>query len=104
MPPVKNPFNLTSYGGIIRIRLKGRSLITSSQPAYTSSPVFIYICIIYLLFAKCNTFKIVPALKHLDFSGKSRLVNHVLEICQPKSLVILDFKFSRKERKVLKPQ
>ena len=41
MPPVKNPCVMTSYGGIIRIRLKGRSLITSSQPANTSSPVFI---------------------------------------------------------------
>ncbi len=40
MPPVKN-LRVTSYGGIIRIRLKGRSLITSSQPANTSSPVFI---------------------------------------------------------------
>ena len=33
VPPVKNPCVMTSYGGIIRIRLKGRSLITSSQPA-----------------------------------------------------------------------
>ena len=41
---------MTSYGGIIRIRfehplrriLKGRSLMTSSQPADTSSPVFIF--------------------------------------------------------------
>ena len=41
MPPVKNLSEMTSYGGIIRIRLKGRSLITSSQPAITSSPVFI---------------------------------------------------------------
>ena len=40
MPPVKNPCVMTSYGGIIRIRLKGRSSITSSQPANTSSPVF----------------------------------------------------------------
>jgi len=29
---------MTSYGGIIRIRLKGRSLITSSQPSILSSP------------------------------------------------------------------
>ena len=29
---------MTSYGGIIRIRLKGRSLITSSQPSTLSSP------------------------------------------------------------------
>ena len=40
MPPVKNHCKMTSYGGITRIRLKGRSLITSSQPAVTSSPVF----------------------------------------------------------------
>ena len=31
---------VTSYGGIIRIRLKGRSWSTPSQPANTSSPVF----------------------------------------------------------------
>ena len=43
MPPVKNPCETTSYGGITRIRLKGRSSITSSQPAHTSSPVFIYV-------------------------------------------------------------
>ena len=49
MPPVKNPCVMTSYGGIIRIRLKGRSSVTSSQPAYTSSPVFIYIVIIHSL-------------------------------------------------------
>ena len=30
---------MTSYGGITRIRLKGRSSSTSSQPAHTSSPV-----------------------------------------------------------------
>ena len=47
MPPVKNPCVMTSYGGIIRIRLKGRSLITSSQPANTSSPVFISLNIIH---------------------------------------------------------
>ena len=37
---LKNPCVMTSYAGIIRIRLKGRSSITSSQPAFTSSPVF----------------------------------------------------------------
>ena len=41
MPPAKNLLIMTSYGGIIRIRLKGRSLRTSSQPAFTSSPVFV---------------------------------------------------------------
>ena len=30
----KKSLNMTSYGGIIRIRLKGRSLMTSSQPAH----------------------------------------------------------------------
>ena len=52
MPPVKKSLNMTSYGGIIRIRLKGRSSITSSQPAYTSSPVFICALIIQPLSAK----------------------------------------------------
>ena len=36
----KKSLCMTSYDGIIRIRLKGRSLSTSSQPANTSSPVF----------------------------------------------------------------
>ena len=54
MPPVKNPCIMTSYGGIIRIRLKGRSSITSSQPAYTSSPVFICKSIIPLFFSHFN--------------------------------------------------
>ena len=42
MPPVKNPYILTSYGGIIRIRLKGRSSITSSQPA-SQAPLFLIV-------------------------------------------------------------
>ena len=46
MLPVKNLLMTTSYGGIIRIRLKGRSWMTSSQPASTSSPVF---CSIYYM-------------------------------------------------------
>ena len=46
MPPVKIHL-MTSYGGIIRIRLKGRSSLTSSQPVYTSSPVFSSLKIIY---------------------------------------------------------
>lgn len=49
MPPVKNLSFMTSYGGIIRIRCrncpktisKGRSSRTPSQPASTSSPVFV---------------------------------------------------------------
>ena len=48
MPPVKIHL-MTSYGGIIRIRLKGRSSLTSSQPANTSSPVFTSLKIIYPL-------------------------------------------------------
>ena len=45
----KKSSRMTSYGGIIRIRLKGRSLITSSQPANTSSPVYLikYITVCY---------------------------------------------------------
>ena len=55
MPPVKNPCIMTSYGGIIRIRLKGRSLITSSQPAITSSPVFISFISIHIILQKTST-------------------------------------------------
>ena len=47
---------MTSYGGIIRIRFKGRSSITSSQPANTSSPVFISIIILPLFSKKHNRF------------------------------------------------
>ena len=42
MPPVKNPCDMTSYGGIIRIRLKGRSLSTSSQPAL-QAPLYLFV-------------------------------------------------------------
>ena len=56
MPPVKNLCIMTSYGGIIRIRLKGRSSITSSQPANTSSPVFIPSIILPLFFKKFKRF------------------------------------------------
>ena len=35
----KKSLCMTSYDGIIRIRLKGRSSITSSQPVTTSSPL-----------------------------------------------------------------
>ena len=42
MPPVKNPCVMTSYGGITRIRLKGRSLITSSQPA-SQAPLYLFV-------------------------------------------------------------
>ena len=41
MPPVKNRAEMTSYGGIIRIRLKGRSSITSSQPA-SQAPLYLF--------------------------------------------------------------
>ena len=42
MPPVKNPCIMTSYGGITRIRLKGRSLSTSSQPA-SQAPLYLLV-------------------------------------------------------------
>ena len=42
MPPVKNPCIMTSYGGITRIRLKGRSSVTSSQPA-SQAPLYLFI-------------------------------------------------------------
>ena len=46
MPPVKNPCVMTSYGGIIRIRLKGRSSVTSSQPAIQAPLFYFYTRII----------------------------------------------------------
>ena len=57
MPPAKNLLIMTSYGGIIRIRLKGRSSITSSQPA-VQAPLSIFDCgiIIHLSSEKCNSF------------------------------------------------
>ena len=75
---------MTSYGGIIRIRLKGRSSITSSQPAYTSSPVFIS-SVLYHIFnviardsQECLQiitvnliFSHVNAVKRKQFNGKS---------------------------------
>ena len=56
MASCKKSLYMTSYGGIIRIRFKGRSLLTSSQPAYTSSPVFYYKSIIYLQIGKNKMF------------------------------------------------
>ena len=38
----KNHSVMTSYGGIIRIRLKGRSLRTSSQPA-SQAPLYLFV-------------------------------------------------------------
>ena|GEM_PF-4972401 len=55
MPPVKNRPMMTSYGGIIRIRLKGRSWMTSSQPA-TQAPLFLLIVIIHLNFQSSRVF------------------------------------------------
>ena len=49
----KKSLCMTSYDGIIRIRLKGRSWITSSQPADTSSPDFIR-SFLYPLFRKIS--------------------------------------------------
>lgn len=37
----KKSRRVTSYGGIIRIRLKGRSLMTSSQPAL-QAPLYLF--------------------------------------------------------------
>ena len=51
----KKSLNMTSYGGIIRIRLKGRSLMTSSQPA-TRAPLFCNEIIIHLLIRKYKQF------------------------------------------------
>ena len=56
MPPVEKLRTMTSYGGITRIRLKGRSWMTSSQPACTSSPVFVCKSIIYRFFHNCKYF------------------------------------------------
>ena len=55
MPPVKNRPMMTSYGDIIRIRLKGRSWMTSSQPA-TQAPLFLLIVIIHLNFQSSRVF------------------------------------------------
>lgn len=44
---------LTSYDGIIHIRLKGRSLMTSSQPAY-KLPLFLFTYLM-ILFIFLNT-------------------------------------------------
>jgi hypothetical protein len=38
--PKKSSITLLPYVGITHIRLKGRSSITSSQPAHTSSPEY----------------------------------------------------------------
>ena len=54
MPPVKNPCVMTSYGGIIRIRLKGRSLITSSQPA-SQAPLYLFYFSIHIILQKTST-------------------------------------------------
>jgi hypothetical protein len=42
---------MTSYGGIIRIRLKGRSSVTSSQPA-SQAPLYLFIMLLYTRFYK----------------------------------------------------
>ena len=64
----KNPCITTSYGGIIRIRFKGRSSITSSQPADTSSPVYFSV-ILYIqisIIAIEKTRRIYRLLKHIS--------------------------------------
>ena len=52
--PCKKSGNMTSYGGIIRIRCKGRSLVTSSQPA-SQAPLYLVECIVRRLSGKCKT-------------------------------------------------
>ena len=82
MPPVKNRAEMTSYGGIIRIRLKGRSSITSSQPAITSSPVYlrsqsitnIWLCQSCLpLLLRKYFHETIPSSHHLDWSNILKL-------------------------------
>jgi len=45
---------------------------------------------------------IVATLKHLDFPAKSGFVYLAFEICLPFRSVILNFEYSRKQRKTLK--
>ena len=68
MPPVKNPCVMTSYGGIIRIRLKGRSLVTSSQPAL-QAPLYLFLTVLYTCIRK----------KQGDFknTGATKRINNV---------------------------
>ena len=54
MPPVKNRTTMTSYGGIIRIRLKGRRSIPSSQPASQAPLYLVRDCILHPLSANCK--------------------------------------------------
>ena len=69
MPPVKNPCVMTSYGGITRIRLKGRSSVTSSQPANTSSPVFISFISIHMILQKTSTLQKISLFYRLKFGN-----------------------------------
>ena len=48
----KNHRVMTSYGGITRIRLKGRSLSTSSQPA-SQAPLYLFVNVLYIGNAFC---------------------------------------------------
>ena len=54
VPPVKNRTTMTSYGGIIRIRLKGRRSIPSSQPASQAPLYLVRDCILHPLSANCK--------------------------------------------------
>ena len=54
VPPVKNRPSMTSYGGIIRIRLKGRRSIPSSQPASQAPLYLVRDCILHPLRANCK--------------------------------------------------
>ena len=68
MPPVKNPVcKMTSYGGITRIRLKGRSSVTSSQPA-SQAPLYLFVeLIIYRIGTDCKC-RLFRKFKFLDVS------------------------------------
>ena len=77
MPPVKNPCVMTSYGGIIRIRLKGRSSVTSSQPA-SQAPLYLFHLLVYTRFCKNKCLHKIysyfyPNDSHQEDAGKTQL-------------------------------
>ena len=72
----KKSLRMTSYGGITRIRLKGRSLSTSSQPANTSSPV-LYVSHYNANYYDCQFF-VISFIKYL-------LLNAFITLLFPKN-------------------
>ena len=68
MPPVKKPCVMTSYGGIIRIRLKGRSSVTSSQPA-SQAPLYLFYSYYTSVFYECKCF-------HKNYAAKKIVRNN----------------------------